>query len=624
MIGGFRRHFTAVALVLSGFWALAIGLGHLDGDNGLIDRLEATLTDLRTTIRGPQTPPRIVTIVAIDDASAASAGAYPLPRATLAKVVDAVARLRPKVLAVDMLLVDAGPEEGDEALATALGQQGRAVLAAAAVFAGEVQETAAPSAGDPLGAIADADRLILPLARFADVASVGVVNVATDESGVPRAIPMLFRSGNRLESAFALRAAAVALGNQPSIEPGGLRLGERFIRTDTGQQLPLSFYGPRGSIRTVSAVDLLDGKVSTEDIAGRVVVLGATVTGGGDVFATPFDPVLPGVEVMATAITHLVAGDGMVRDATVRQVDLALAVALTVLVIGLLAWRRNLWGLVAIALAMLATLAANMLAFQNGIWLSAALPLAAAMPPLALFGAAQLWLGRRRATYFAEQSQRLQRIQAPGMVEWLATHPEFLATPVRQNAAIVFIDLSGFTGLSEAIGPSETRDLLDGFYQCVDQEVTASGGAITSFMGDGAMILFGLPEASEADAAGAIRCCVQLARRMAAWRLTLPPSVASRVGYKIGGHYGPVVASRLGTQNRQQITATGDTVNAASRLMEVASRNGVPLAVSDDLLLAAGPDSAARREGILVGPLDTTIRGRAGQISVWLWSPDSA
>lgn len=618
---GDRCYFTPIALLLAGLWALGLGLGHLNGDGWLVDRVEATLTDLRTRLRGPIAPPDMVTIVAIDDAAAAAAGAYPLPRAALARIVEAIAQRQPKTIAIDMLLVDPGTEEGDRALAAAL-RRARSIIAAAAVFGGETQDTLPLPAGDPLSAVANADRFLLPLGRFSEVASVGVVNVATDESGVPRAVPMLFRSAGRIESAFALRAAALASGVEPLIEPGRIRLGARVIRTDIGQQLPLSFYGPRNSIRTVSAADLLDGKLPPADLADRVVVLGATVTGGGDVFPTPFDPVLPGVEVMATAINHLLAGDGMVRDYSVRCADVALSVVLTLVLTGLLAWRRSFWGLTTIALVLLITLAANVLAYQHGLWPSAALPLAAALPPLAVFGAAQLWLGRRHATYFSEQSQRLQRIQAPGLVDWLATHPEFLEHPVRQNAAVVFIDLSGFTGLSERIGAGATRDLLDGFYQQVDEEVTACGGAITSFMGDGAMILFGLPAPKDTDAADAVHCCVQLAHRMGAWRRTLPVSEAPRIGFKIGGHFGTVIASRLGAKNRQQITVTGDTVNAASRMMEVAAQEGVELALSDVLLVAAGPDNAIRAEGIVRGPMDATIRGRAGALRVWLWRRD--
>jgi hypothetical protein len=83
--------------------------------------------------------------------------------------------------------------------------------------------------------------------------------------------------------------------------------------------------------------------------------------------------------------------------------------------VGLLAWRRNAIGLAAIVGVVLIWFVVNMTAFSHHIWLSAALPMAAAVPPAILFGAAQLWLGRHRAEYFASQSELLQRVQAPGM-----------------------------------------------------------------------------------------------------------------------------------------------------------------------------------------------------------------
>jgi len=80
-----------------------------------------------------------------------------------------------------------------------------------------------------------------------------------------------------------------------------------------------------------------------------------------------------------------------------------------------------------------------------------------------------------------------------------------------------------------------------------------------------------------------------------------------------------VVASRLGGESRQQITATGDTVNVASRLMEVAKKNGAELALTTEILHIAGPDSDPYKSGVLSGPLETEIRGRSGSVTIWLW-----
>ncbi|MBB3453173.1 adenylate cyclase [Rhizobium sp. BK313] len=608
---------TLIALVLTAVWGAGLGIAHLRGDIPVIDGAEATLANLRNVLGGSRQPPDVVTIVAIDDETSRQAGHYPLPRATLAKVIDAIAALKPKAIGLDMLLVDAGAEADDAALTRSL-KQTNAVLAAAGVFP-ESRQRVAEDSKEPLARVPSALQFLEPQQQFAEAASYGIVNVQTDQTGTPRFVPMLFRSGERIEPSFSLRLVSAATGEPTTVISDHIKLGDRSVHTDTGYLMPLSFYGPRGTIRTIGANAALNGQLPEEAIKDHIVVIGATVTGGGDVFPTPFDPVLPGVEVISTSITHLMAGDGLIRDRGVRLIDLCFAIGLPLVLVSLLAWRRNTIGLILVLCVILAWLSINISAFKHGIWLSAAVPIAAAMPPALLFGAAQLWLGRKQAKHFAQQSELLQRIQAPGLAEYLARDPGFLAEPVRQEAAVVFIDLNGFTGLSEAIGPTAVRELLNGFYDLVDEEVTASGGAITSFMGDGAMILFGLPQPKRDDPSNAARCCIRLADRMRGWLGALPEAIASRIGFKIGAHFGTVVASRLGGGGRQQITATGDTVNVASRLMEVAARNNAEIAISNDLLQAAGRDSAPYLEGRLDGPIEANLRGRAGSLAVWLW-----
>jgi adenylate cyclase len=147
---------------------------------------------------------------------------------------------------------------------------------------------------------------------------------------------------------------------------------------------------------------------------------------------------------------------------------------------------------------------------------------------------------------------------------------------------------------------------------------------ITSFLGDGAMILFGLPQAAVDDAFRAAECSVGLCVSAEQWLTSLPPSIAARLGFKVGAHSGEIVASRLGGGSYHHITATGDTVNVASRLMEVAANHGVELAASNELLRAAGRDCAPYKSGVLTGPRETRIRGRSAALAVWLWRSDLA
>jgi adenylate cyclase len=601
-----RRIQTSIAVILAAIWGGGVYFQHSRGGLRFLDRIESTTIDIRTLARGKRVPPDLVTIVAIDDNIVKLRGVYPLPRIDLAKIVDAIARLEPKVIAIDLLLIDNGPPDADEALEKSLAAC-PAVIAAAAIFPEASQSVSSENDKGPLARLPTAEKFLWPLKRFADHAKVGIANVATDQTGTPRSIPMLFRTGDMVELSFPLRVASLAVGKEPAIEPDRLTLGQRSIPTDADHALPIAFYGPRRTIRTISAASVLAGDISPDDIRNRIVVLGAAVSGGGDFFSTPFDRLLPGVEVISTAINHLVAGDGPLQDESVRIADGVVSVLLPAVLVGLLAWRQSAVGLIAAAAVVLIWVATNFLAFSSGIVMSAAVPIAAATVPVVYFGSLQLWSSRRQAQHFAASNELLEQFQAPAIQKWLARDPNFLAEPVRQNAAVVFIDLSGFTSLSEQLGPNETRDLLKEFHALVDREAVACSGMITSFLGDGAMILFGLPEATTDDAARAAECARRLCSSVERWLVSLRLASPSQLGFKVGAHFGVIVASRLGGGSYHHITATGDTVNVASRLMEVAASHG------------AGRDCALFKSGSLAGPEETRIRGRSGSLTIWLW-----
>ena len=112
------RHLqTLIAVVLAGIWGFAVYFAHAHGHLRFLDRVESTMTDLRTLVRGTRVPPDLVTIVAIDDTLVKQGGSYPVARADLARIVETIAKLKPKVIAIDLLLVDRGTDDGDDALA---------------------------------------------------------------------------------------------------------------------------------------------------------------------------------------------------------------------------------------------------------------------------------------------------------------------------------------------------------------------------------------------------------------------------------------------------------------------------------------------------------------------------
>ena len=114
-----RRHIvTSIAVAQAAIWGFGVYFEHNRGGLRFLDRIESATIDIRTLARGKRVPPDLVTIVAIDDDVVKQRGAYPLPRIDLAKIVDTIAKLEPKVIAIDLLLIDNGAPDADEALAS--------------------------------------------------------------------------------------------------------------------------------------------------------------------------------------------------------------------------------------------------------------------------------------------------------------------------------------------------------------------------------------------------------------------------------------------------------------------------------------------------------------------------
>jgi adenylate cyclase len=346
--------------------------------------------------------------------------------------------------------------------------------------------------------------------------------------------------------------------------------------------------------------------------------LGATAVGVGDTFATPFDRVVPGVEIFATGISNLLAGDGLVRTALIRSIDAGAAILLPFVTVLLMAMRRPLVGLGFAGLVVACWGALTFVAFRQGYWLSVAVPLAALGPVTVAYGVARLGLDRYAAGRRADETATLTRFQSPFLVGHILKNPRFLEKPVHQNVAVVFLDLSGFTGLAEAIGPEWTRDLLAAFQTLIERDAVAHEGFVVSFMGDGAMIVFGLPQPRPDDASRAILAVTRLHASMTAWLRALPPLAKERLHARIGGHFGPAVVSRLGPAHHQHITATGDTVNVTSRLLEVAKQQQCGVVVSEDLYVAANLP-AIFSDAVAVTDLKVDIRGRAQPLWIRAW-----
>ena len=178
----------------------------------------------------------------------------------------------------------------------------------------------------------------------------------------------------------------------------------------------------------------------------------------------------------------------------------------------------------------------------------------------------------------------------------------------RQQVAILFVDIRDSTALAELMDPTRLSVLLASFRRRILHAAAATGGVVDKFMGDGALVLFGVPEPRADDPARALACARELLRLLDKWNSKRGLDRPIRVG--IGIHTGQVYCGLVGDETRLEFTVLGDAVNAAARIEEETKRFGQPLLASEPLVSAA--HELDRWQVVTVQPL----RGRAEALTI--------
>jgi adenylate cyclase len=619
-------------------------------DAPLVNAIEGTALTWRFLLRGPVAPPGNVAILAIDDRTVTQLKRWPLPRRTIA---DSITRLKAHgatAIGVDLMFLEREqPSDGlslgtgDLALRDALTATPDTVISLAFTFGPTA--TISPdqlaavrdasyrivhqSAQHPARGILRAADVLMPIDEFRDVAGLGHVNVPVDHDGALRHLYPAIAIDGAFMPALPIEVARRFMRLQPEemalLVGRGLGLGDRFIATDPGMRLPINYYGPAATIETFSMLDLLEGRIASGRLAGRAVLIGATAVGVGDTFASPYSRALPGVEVLATAVANLVNGqtiDHSTRAMVWDIVAIAVLALLAYCIAHLPSPTLAFGGCVGVLVAWFVV--AQFAFSEARLWLSLVFPLLAIVITAGVVAGSRFAGERRIRRDVERQRSNLARYHSPIVADMLAQEGARDLPEREQYAAILFVDLAGFTRRSEHMTPAETAQFLRNFHYRVERAVLAEGGVLEQFTGDGAMVIFGLPSPSANDAASALACARALATDITAWSrdLTAAGDEPMRVG--IGVHYGPVVIARVGGHKQIHLTATGDTVNVASRLEALTRIYDATIIVSEALVTAV---RAVGRDDMLAefeGLAPQSIRGRDEKIGIWVMRANHA
>ncbi|OIQ04082.1 MAG: hypothetical protein COS82_11560 [Zetaproteobacteria bacterium CG06_land_8_20_14_3_00_59_53] len=396
----------------------------------------------------------------------------------------------------------------------------------------------------------------------------GFLNFSPDHDGSLRIVPLLVRFHDFYLPSLSLAAASRYLTGGPpsakiSAEGAIIHLGDHDIVTSPQGLVWVNYYGPTGTVPTYSAVDILSGTLDKEALRDKLVFIGVTAAGSGDVRATPLDSLMPGTEVQAQIALNLINNDLLRRPTGVYIFETGLVLFIW---LGYGLFFRQIiersHGLLSISLPPL-YLAAAYAVFLQGIWLQAALGVMQLLLTFILLFSvhySEELLNRRHLRHTFES------FVDPSVVDEVADRKDDIGLGGEErDISVMFIDLAGFTTLSERLEPQQIVQHINAFFDAATPIVFQNKGCIDRLTGDGLVALFGAPIRDAQHAENACRAALQLEQALLPLRDTFE-KLNHPLRVRAGINSGMMVIGNMGSTRRMQYTFMGDSGNAAARL----------------------------------------------------------
>jgi adenylate cyclase len=548
-----------------------------------------------------------IVIVDIDDASLAKmeavAGSWPWPRSVHGEMVEGMRRQKPRAIVFDITFSerDVYRPDSDRLFNAAL--EGNTNIyfpvlrlpgddrhgALARDVAGLLGMTAGPHARP------DA-RLALqpPLAVDAPHWRTGVINFSEDEDGIGRRYHLYMDvQGWRIPSLPA--RVASDLGYQ--VPPGADMLLAWRGRSKDFIHIPYAdLYQDLGREKPLR---------SQAELAGKIVIVGADASALNDLRATPISSLYPGVQILATAIDNL-KNQHLMRVAPPWALPAAVLAMLVLLFWAFLRSFNVLHVGTALTLVTLAALGATWQGISQ-LWLLPAVEMLLLAWLYYFAGALQAYLAERKTRQRAVTM--FSRFVNPEVVQQLVTSGALKRGGESREISVLFSDIRGFTTLSEKRTPQQVVALLNRYFTLQVEVVFRHGGSLDKFIGDCIMAFWGAPLDDPDHAKHAVLAALEMAEVLQRFKKELGEEDADfDVG--IGIHSGPAVVGLIGSEQRREYTAIGDTVNLASRI-EGLTKGVARILVSEETMKLCG-------DAFVYTPYGSfEVKGRGQQVNLF-------
>ena len=625
-----RPKFIAVAislLITLAFWFWSEA--HPESFFGQMrDRLDGLVYDSRLsgTLSENARANELIAIVDLDEKSLAEQGRWPWPRIKFAELLQGISDAGAIVIALDIMFPDEdtnpvdliletgenvgknlsdttrldletlrAPLDGDLAIAEVLRNND---IVVGFTFNNEVEtEGTLPTASTILNAT-DYKAYPIPV-RSGILANTQIINdaakyqgffsITEDPDGVLRRYQLFNTYNDVLYPSLALEAIRVfnlidemkIVGN-PETGIENIELGPFIIPADNRATTLIPFLGRNGIVQSYSATDVLEGRLESLDLEGKLVFVGSTAQALFDFIATPIQGNYPGLEVHATVASAILEGNWKIRDGLISQLGWIILLLVGILMSATLPFLRPLFAVSVSLSAIVLLVVLNVLSWSKldidfDVALTAILAILLTIFNVA-FGFIQENSAKQAITGMFGQ------YVPPDLVKQMGSSPNSALSfdGERREMTVLFADIRNFTSISEGMEPGELKDMLNRYFTPMTKIIFEQQGTIDKYIGDMVMAFWGAPIEDKNHAVHGLTAALQMQEKSKALTAEFKALGYPQIQIGVGLNSGEMNVGNMGSEYRRSYTVLGDNVNLGSRVESLTKFYGADTLVAEN------------------------------------------
>ena len=512
---------------------------------------------------------------------------------------------RPSVLAFDVMYIGDKDAQGDARFAKACKDAGNVILAANIVYKTSVDRY---SDGVTFVNNRSIDQIEVPYSALADAGTYAFANTVQDKDGYIRQTQLFVDTPDGTMDSFAYAVyKAYQNKNGRAIETP---------RLDALNQTEFTFSGNIEDYEDISMSDVLQGNIDPRVFKDCIVLVGAYAPGMMDSYNVAIEKgsQMYGVEVHANIIEALLEGKFSQPASSVLT---GLIFACIAVLFYLLIRKKNIIiSVISLIVVIAGEIGAGVLLRNNG-WTISLIYLPIVCTVALIY--------KIFAQYLVEKINRKRTLNAfkkyvaPQIVEELSkkNNLEIKLGGENRNIAVLFVDIRGFTTMSESLEPEQVVEILNRYLSLTTKAIFDNDGTLDKFVGDATMAVFNAPFDLDDYIFKAVCAAYDIAAGADEIEAEMMERFGKTVGFGVGVNCGPAVVGNIGCEVRMDYTAIGDTVNTAARLEANAKRGQI--LISDAVYQAvkdrveAEPIGEIPLKGKTVGVMVYSVKKVAGK-----------